>query len=91
MQCCVCRSKAVSDMTSLHVSKSVLGEAMVFQARLVLGFKQWKVTLSWTNVTVVHEVNGSLICSYMICTSLFCFVFMGAFGDPQTHAQIKVS
>ena len=35
--------KAVSDTKSLHVSVSVLGEAMVWQARLVLGFK---VTLS---------------------------------------------
>ena len=31
-------AKAVSDMTSRHVSVSVLGEAMVWQARLVLGF-----------------------------------------------------
>ena len=31
-------AKAVSD-TSLHVSISVMGEAMVWQARLVLGFK----------------------------------------------------
>ena len=32
-------AKAVSDTTNLHVSISVLGKAMIWQARLVLVFK----------------------------------------------------
>ena len=36
---CVLKATAVSDMTSLNVSTLVLGEAMVWQARLVLGFE----------------------------------------------------
>ena len=46
-------AKALWDMTSLHVSILVLGEAMVWQARLVLGFKwcQGYNELTMTTIT----------------------------------------
>ena len=46
LQRCVCRSKSsFRDDSNLHVSISVLGEAMVWQARLFLGCTNGKVHL----------------------------------------------